>query len=263
LRKQLNSIFWALAINLAGASVGYAQDQANADEVNFIIKLDDRGTRTIQIPWATLLMSSGVKVNEPCADDGVHAEDAFAGDNLWVCNLTVANTGKGHLTLLDGGPASSRIIERRAISLRSAGALRMTVRVAEGIAEKKVKSKPSVIQAAFEKAFGDTKAGTPEALTDDEEDTPDEAMANMSEAGALPDALPEDAMVENASLFEETVEVDAVAWKRDLIIGILTLLATLGTLFLASRYTARRIEFEVRELTEVVSRLKQKYPPAA
>jgi len=263
LRKQLHSILLALAINLAGASTGYAQGLAADDEVRFLIKVDDRGTRTIQIPWATLLMNSGFKVNEPCTDDGVHEEDVFAGDNLWVCNLSVANTGKGQLTLLDGGPASSRVIERRPISLRSAGALRMTVRVADGVAERKLKSKPSIMQAAFEKAFGDTTAGTPEAPTDEEEEGPDQARANQSEAGALPGALPEDAMVENASLFEETVSVDAVEWKRDLIIGISALLAALGSLLLASRYMARRLEFEVRELTEVVSRLNQKCPPAA
>ena len=133
----------------------------------------------------------------------------------------------------------------------------MTVRVSDGVAERKLKSKPSVIQAAFEESFGDTKAGTPEAVTEDED------AADMSAPGSVPDALPEDAMVENATLFEETVNVDAVEWKRDMIMGVAALFAALAMLLVASRYTARRIELEVRELTEVVSRLNRRRPPAA
>ena len=221
------------------------------EKVNFIIKLDDRSSRTIQIPWATLLMNNGEQVNEPCADDGTHTDDVFAGDNLWICNLTVENTGKGQLTLLDGGPTSTRIIERRAISLRSAGALRMTVRVSDGVAERKLKSRPSAVQSAFEESF---EAGDGSLKGADEQ----------SAGGDVPaprDALPEDAMVENATLFEETVTVDAVEWRRGLLMSLGGFIVMLLCIRAVIRFIAVRIEREIIEVTAVVSRLNKRLPP--
>ena len=224
---------------------------AAAEKVNFIIKLDDRSSRTIQIPWATLLMGNGEQVNEPCADDGTHTDDVFAGDNLWICNLTVENTGKGQLTLLDGGPTSTRIIERRAISLRSAGALRMTVRVSDGVAERKLKSRPSAVQSAFEESF-EAGDGSPKGA--------DEQSAG-GDVPAPRDALPEDAMVENATLFEETVTVDAVEWRRGLLMSLGGFIVMLLCIRAVIRFIAERIEREIIEVTAVVSRLNQRLPP--
>jgi hypothetical protein len=260
MHRRLSFAAIVFPVGLIGSAV--VQPAIASRATSFIIKVDDRKTPSVQIPWATLLMNDGSQVNEPCSDDGHHPEDRFSGDNLWICALDVPTTGEGQLTLLDGGPSSSRIIERRPVNLHSVGILRMTVRITDGVVLRKLPVRPGVLHTSVEaklRPAGVTPAANAGSANDQYAASGDDKAAPGNPDGVLP----QDSMVESATLFEETVEVDAVPWKQKWLIRLVALLVAGMAIARGVRAVGRRALDEIHQVTDLVERLAQGRPPAA
>lgn len=67
-----------------------------------VVRVDDRDGRNLPGPYVTLLFEDGRWVGAAARDDASDAEDAFAGDNLWVARLSAPTTGKARLLVTDG-----------------------------------------------------------------------------------------------------------------------------------------------------------------
>jgi hypothetical protein len=83
------------------------------------VRVDDRDARRLETPYVSVVYADGRTVTAIPVDDGLDAQDKFAGDDLWVVRMSVPDAGDALLLLTEEIPTESTVpVAQRAVHIR-------------------------------------------------------------------------------------------------------------------------------------------------
>ncbi len=211
-----------LAPQLLSLFLGVAQAQAPAlpeeEAVEFVLRLDDRDTRSLSEPRVTLLYPDGRSVEAPALDDGTDAQDKFAGDHLWVARLRAPEPGRVWALISDTVEDKSRTLLRKPIIIGAKG----------GLNQIKVQTLEAESESAPLAADGEPTR---------EQDEPAEARPDSPQTSALK-GQPDFPLAAAAEV--DTREVSFQPWASNAVSALVTLGIGAAMLAFLLRDTLRR-----------------------
>lgn len=93
---------------------------AMAASTELVVRVDDRDAGRLETPHVSVVYADGRTVTAVAVDDGVDAQDKFAGDDLWVARMVVPETGNALLLLTEEPPTEATVpLTQRTIHLRA------------------------------------------------------------------------------------------------------------------------------------------------
>ena len=84
-----------------------------------VVRVDDREARRIETPFVSVVYANGRTVTAVAVDDGLDAQDKFAGDAIWVVRMAVPDAGGALLLVTEEAPTEATIpLAQRPVHIR-------------------------------------------------------------------------------------------------------------------------------------------------